>query len=343
MSTLSVQITPASPTLFLDEDTYEDDGGAGPSFDGAGPSFDGSLPPKTRNALIGTIFGNRSPLTRKKHYLPTTTPHTTPIGSPRPSYDNDAVSSKRRGSVASPRLGDKLKSFLNVRRGSCIESQIKSPLSISYGDDSNSSPYFVPISPSRSPLISPSKYNQRKSEFRILEDLEELDLENEDSITFVSSERIENSRNDISFDEKLARMVEKMSFEGYSEEQINDQLQKEREINQVNKDFRPKAPIPSSWHNRIIESINRSLRFDSPHQLLPDESNQTPKNILDSLPTEVFSEKFAKDVPHCTVCLSPYNEGEQLKSLPCLHCFHTDCLDQWFKVSCSCPTCKDSI
>lgn len=340
MSTLSVQITPASPTLFLDEDTYEDDGGAGPSFDGAGTS----LPPKTRNALIGTIFGNRSPLLpRKKHYLPTTTPHTTPIGSPRPSYDNDVVSSKRRGSVASPRLGDKLKSFLNVRRGSCIESQIKSPLSISsYEDDASNSPYFVPISPSRSPFISPSKYNQRKSEFRILEDFEELDLENEDSITFVSSERIEY-KSDISFDESLARMVEKMSFEGYSEEQINAQLQKEREMNQVNKDpFRPKAPIPSSWHSRIIESINRSLRFDSPHQLLSDESRQTPKNILDSLPTEVFSEKFVKDVTHCTICLSAYNEGEQLKSLPCLHCFHTDCLDQWFKVSCSCPTCKDS-
>jgi len=297
----------------------------------------------SRNALIGTIFGNRSPLPRKKHYLPTSTPHTTPIGSPRPrtSYDNDDVSSKRRGSVASPRLGDKLKSFLNVRRGSCIEGQIKSSLSISYEDDNNS-PYFVPISPSKSPFVSPSKYNQRKSEFRILEDLEELDLEDEDSITFVSSERIEY-KSDISFDESLARMVEKMSFEGYSEEQINAQLQKEREKSQVDKDpFRPNAPIPSSWHSRIIESINRSLRFDSPHHLLSgDESKQTPKNIIDSLPTEVFSEKFSKD-DHCTICLSSYTEGEQMKSLPCLHCFHTDCLDQWFKVSCSCPTCKDS-
>lgn len=338
MDTLSIQITPPSPTLFVD-DNEDDQSGAGPSFDGAGTT----LNPKTRNSLIGSVFGNRSPLplSRKKLYLPTT-PHTTPISSPKLTCDNNVPNTKRRGSVASPRLGDKLKGFLNVRRGSCIENPMKASLSVNYDDDSsNNSPYFFPISPSRSPSFSSPKYNYTRTEFCILEEFAGFDLEHEDDIAFASGERREY-KNDISFDEYLARVVERMALEGYSDEQINSHLQKERERNQTCKDvYRPKTPTPTSWHSRLVESINRSFRFENAHNLLPEESKETSKNILELLPTEVFSEKRPKDGSNCTICLSAYTEGELLKSLPCFHCFHTDCLDQWLKVSCFCPVCKN--
>jgi len=333
MNTFSLQITPA---LLIDEDNEDDQSGAGPTFGGAGTS------PKTRSSLIGSIFGNRMcPLARKKQYFPPATPPTTPICSPRLGPDNDS-SVKRRGSVASPRLGEKFKGLFNGRRGSCIENPLKSSLPINYETDINS-PYFVPISPSRSPFTPSLKYNHKRSEFRIFEDLGELDLESESESDFsYQSTESKGYKNETSFDESLARVVDKMTQEGYSEEQINTEIEKAREKKQDA--FRPKTPTPA-WHNRLIDSINRSLGLElesnSLHHLFQDEPKGNPKNPLDLFPTEVFrSEKFRKDDPKCTICLSAYTEGELMKSLPCFHCFHTDCIEQWFKVSCCCPICK---
>ena len=31
----------------------------------------------------------------------------------------------------------------------------------------------------------------------------------------------------------------------------------------------------------------------------------------------------------CTICLSSFAPGEQLRALPCMHVFHRDCMDMW--------------
>ena len=35
------------------------------------------------------------------------------------------------------------------------------------------------------------------------------------------------------------------------------------------------------------------------------------------------------DDEQCSICLTPYEEGEEIKRLPCLHVFHSDCVDPW--------------
>lgn len=34
----------------------------------------------------------------------------------------------------------------------------------------------------------------------------------------------------------------------------------------------------------------------------------------------------------CVVCMEDYKTGEQLKTLPCLHQYHKQCIDKWLKV-----------
>jgi len=46
------------------------------------------------------------------------------------------------------------------------------------------------------------------------------------------------------------------------------------------------------------------------------------------------------DQTKCTVCLEDFTEGQSLKSLPCVHFYHTDCIDSWLMVGHSCPVCK---
>jgi hypothetical protein len=45
----------------------------------------------------------------------------------------------------------------------------------------------------------------------------------------------------------------------------------------------------------------------------------------------------------CLVCQCEYEQDESLRRLPCGHCFHTDCVDQWLKTKDFCLYCRQTI
>ena len=45
----------------------------------------------------------------------------------------------------------------------------------------------------------------------------------------------------------------------------------------------------------------------------------------------------------CMICLYDINIGETECTLPCLHIFHPDCLEQWLVRKKACPVCKYDI
>jgi hypothetical protein len=45
----------------------------------------------------------------------------------------------------------------------------------------------------------------------------------------------------------------------------------------------------------------------------------------------------------CSICYCDYEEGNELRVLPCDHHFHKDCVDQWLKVNKTCPLCRQDI
>uniref|UniRef100_A0A2P2KVK1 RING-type E3 ubiquitin transferase n=1 Tax=Rhizophora mucronata TaxID=61149 RepID=A0A2P2KVK1_RHIMU len=50
--------------------------------------------------------------------------------------------------------------------------------------------------------------------------------------------------------------------------------------------------------------------------------------------------KASEDELTCTICLEQVNRGELVRSLPCLHQFHTNCIDPWLRQQGTCPVCK---
>ncbi|KAJ7524314.1 hypothetical protein O6H91_17G002100 [Diphasiastrum complanatum] len=45
----------------------------------------------------------------------------------------------------------------------------------------------------------------------------------------------------------------------------------------------------------------------------------------------------------CCICLANYDDGVELRELPCSHHFHCLCIDKWLRINATCPLCKYNI
>lgn len=67
------------------------------------------------------------------------------------------------------------------------------------------------------------------------------------------------------------------------------------------------------------------------------------------LPTFQFKPSTTQDLDEndsrckCLICQFSYDEGECLRTLPCGHCFHAECVDQWLKDKDCCAYCRQPI
>lgn len=46
---------------------------------------------------------------------------------------------------------------------------------------------------------------------------------------------------------------------------------------------------------------------------------------------------------NCAICLSNFDESDQVSGLPCSHLFHTECINQWLENTPRCPICRTDI
>ncbi|KAA0203829.1 hypothetical protein HAZT_HAZT004552 [Hyalella azteca] len=48
-------------------------------------------------------------------------------------------------------------------------------------------------------------------------------------------------------------------------------------------------------------------------------------------------------VRECVICMMDLIEGEKVRYLPCMHVYHTHCIDDWFQRSFTCPSCLEPV
>ena len=66
------------------------------------------------------------------------------------------------------------------------------------------------------------------------------------------------------------------------------------------------------------------------------------QETISKIPTEKYSRyKFTDD--KCIICQYEFKSNEKVKVLPCKHCFHPDCIDEWLKNQKACPYCKTEV
>ncbi|KAK4761258.1 hypothetical protein SAY87_006151 [Trapa incisa] len=104
------------------------------------------------------------------------------------------------------------------------------------------------------------------------------------------------------------------------------------------------GPTSSSLSEEEINALPiHKYKVDVPHSgassvhpgltSLPSEKNGDNGN-----PTKIV--KASEDDLTCSVCLEQVSHGELIRSLPCLHQFHTNCIDPWLRQQGTCPICK---
>ena len=69
---------------------------------------------------------------------------------------------------------------------------------------------------------------------------------------------------------------------------------------------------------------------DEPDELLAVESQS-------STLSSSCDDKF------CAICLEEFCRGEEVRTIPCSHTFHSKCIDPWLKQKAICPVCKQSV
>ncbi|KAK4313522.1 hypothetical protein Pmani_015137 [Petrolisthes manimaculis] len=63
--------------------------------------------------------------------------------------------------------------------------------------------------------------------------------------------------------------------------------------------------------------------------------------LITHLPCGTFDE--SKKSGECVICMIDFSVGDQVRYLPCMHTYHTQCIDDWLMRSFTCPSCLEPV
>mmetsp|Transcript_29423 Transcript_29423/g.46732 ORF Transcript_29423/g.46732 Transcript_29423/m.46732 type:complete len:428 (+) Transcript_29423:46-1329(+) len=117
-----------------------------------------------------------------------------------------------------------------------------------------------------------------------------------------------------------------------------------------------------------INAMNRPMGMSFVGQLLnlfPSMPRGADEEIIQRLPTDTFQRKEEEqnqsenvvngrdhskknkesnnDMNKCCICLEQFENGDEIRRLPCLHIFHKEEIDKWLRSNRVCPICRVNI
>ena len=89
-----------------------------------------------------------------------------------------------------------------------------------------------------------------------------------------------------------------------------------------------------------LDDVNVDVKTENWKVLAPHVIDQLPLFCYDCRTTTASNNEDNQ----CLVCLTEYEQGEQLRKLPkCGHFFHQHCVDPWLLQHDMCPICRTTI
>jgi len=100
---------------------------------------------------------------------------------------------------------------------------------------------------------------------------------------------------------------------------------------------RPGNPLDYESLLHMAEQLGGSV----PHGASEEQISHLPTHTFDS--NQAAGGSGEGTLSQCSICLSEYEAGEEIRTLPCLHMYHKDCIDHWLHTNRSCPVCKHEV
>ena len=72
------------------------------------------------------------------------------------------------------------------------------------------------------------------------------------------------------------------------------------------------------------------------------ELRQNRESVIEATPKVTYDEARFEGIKNCSICFIDFQQGEQVTPLPCdtRHCFHNECIINWFGNKIECPICR---
>ena len=102
----------------------------------------------------------------------------------------------------------------------------------------------------------------------------------------------------------------------------------EAEINRL-----PLQSITQGFIDSAMEESNSA--HPSNTSSAPSSSSSSSAAASSSSQSSSYSSRLT-----CSICLAPYEAGDVVRTVLCMHQFHKDCIDSWLRNKNECPVCK---
>ncbi|XP_071692415.1 LOW QUALITY PROTEIN: E3 ubiquitin-protein ligase At1g12760-like [Rutidosis leptorrhynchoides] len=94
-----------------------------------------------------------------------------------------------------------------------------------------------------------------------------------------------------------------------------------------------------------IELLTKfTFRLEDGAEKTDDEIQRLCGGVMTEYGTDTpIQHVLSPEDAECCICLSAYDDGAELRELPCSHHFHCSCIDKWLYINATCPLCKYNI
>lgn len=117
--------------------------------------------------------------------------------------------------------------------------------------------------------------------------------------------------------------------------------------------FDPFFPRPRVIFRELADAEDEDMEEGYEELLRLDEDTirvGVRRDRLEQLPTHIYHARASDEMQSnensnnaCRICFEDYQEGDIIRTLPCMHKFHKNCIDQWFRNHHDCPICKYDV
>jgi len=76
---------------------------------------------------------------------------------------------------------------------------------------------------------------------------------------------------------------------------------------------------------------------------LPTRKFVQKRKSIDEKTSEDDSKEAESNAMSCCICMNTFKTADDVRTLPCLHIYHTKCIDKWLVRNRTCPICKFDI